>query len=465
VNKYRLFKESVKGAVEAFKQIDKNETIRIISHLDSDGICAASILINALNNENIKYSLSVVQQINEMLLYEFKKEHYNYYFFTDLGSGQFTKISKILGDKNIFILDHHELDSQHTNKNIVHVNPHIFGINGSKEISGSGVVYLFSSMLNEKNKAIVHIALVGAIGDIQEDQGFLPLNNEILEEAKRQCKIEVKRGLRFFGMQTRPIYKILEYSTDPYIPEVTGSESGAINFLTQLGINPRNNKNWKRMVDLSEDDMRKLVTGIIMRRFDEKNPDDVLGNIYILPEEKEGSPFRDAKEFSTLLNACGRLYKPSLGIGVCLGDEKLKRRAIEHMNSYKREIVKAIKWYNNNKGRKAIIKEDGFIIINAKKEILSTMIGTLASILSKSKELKEGTYIMSLARELHYNTKVSLRVAGPNKNVDLKRLMIEITSKINDAEAGGHKEAAGAIIPTKVEDEFIEIAREVLRKN
>lgn len=465
MNKYLLFKESVRNAVETFKKIDKSQTLRVISHLDSDGICAASILINALNNENIKYSLSIVQQVNETLLYDLKKEHHDYYFFTDLGSGQYSKILEILSDKKIFILDHHEIDSEQSNGNIVHVNPHLFGINGSREISGSGVVYMFSSMLNEKNKEIAHIAVVGAIGDVQEDQGFLPLNNELLEEAKKQSKIEVKRGLRFFGMQTRPLYKILEYSTDPYIPEVTGSESGAISFLTQLGINPKHYKGWKKMVDLTEEDMKKLVAGIIMRRFDEDNPDDVLGNIYILPEEKEGSPFRDAKEFSTLLNACGRLYKPSLGIGVCLGDEKLKRKAIAHMTSYKREIVKAIKWYNNNKDNKDIIKEDGFVIINAKKEIISTMIGTLASILSKSKELKKGTYIMSMAQDSHHNTKVSLRVVGSRKTVDLKKIMIEITSRLEDAEAGGHKEAAGAIIPTKTEDSFIRIARDILRKH
>ena len=452
----------MKDAVASFRDLDKNETIRVISHLDSDGICAASILINTFNNENIKYSLSIVQQVNEGLLFDLKNEKHQYYFFTDLGSGQFSKIAYILKGKKIFILDHHELDVQTESDNIVHINPHLFGINGSKEISGSGVVYLFCSHVNEKYKSMVHIALIGAIGDIQEHQGFLPLNDELLKEAKKQCKIQVKRGLRCFGMQTRPIHKVLEYSTDPYIPDVSGSESGAIKFLQQIGINPKDKNRWKKMINLSEGDMKKLVTGIIMKRINETDPEDVLGNIYILLDEEEGSPFRDAKEFSTLLNACGRLYKPSLGIGVCLGDKKLKKRAMEHMNNYKKEIIKAIHWYNDNKNSPSVVREDGFVIINAQKKILSTMIGTLASILSKSDEFEEGTYIMSLSHDQHNNTKVSLRVAGKNNSVDLRKIMREVTKHVNNAEAGGHKEAAGAIIPIKEEEKFIKIAKEVL---
>jgi RecJ-like exonuclease len=261
-------------------------------------------------------------------------------------------------------------------------------------------------------------------------------------------------------MQTRPIHKILEYSTDPYIPDVTGSESGAIHFLHQIGIHPKNGKGWKKMIHLSSEDTKKLCTGIIMKRLDETNPEDIFGNIYTLPREKKGSPFRDAKEFSTLLNACGRLNKPSLGIGVCLGDGKLKKKALHHMTLYKKEIIKTLKWYEANKD--SVIRGRGFVIINAETNVISTMIGTLASILSKSGEFPKQTYILSMARAEKNNTKVSLRVASCDKNVDLKALMLQITDQVNGAEAGGHKEAAGAVIPSEEEKNFLAAARSVL---
>ena len=80
---------------------------------------------------------------------------------------------------------------------------------------------------------------------------------------------------------------------------------------------------------------------IILKRLgSEENPDDVLGSIYIMIEEEDENPMKDAKEFATLLNSCGRMNKPSLGIGCCLNDKKSKEDAVILLNNYKREIIK-----------------------------------------------------------------------------------------------------------------------------
>jgi len=463
VDKYKQFKESLKDAAKIFKKIE-NKTIRIVSHLDCDGICACSILIKALNNENRKYSVSIVQQLNKQVIEELSNENNECIIFSDLGSGQLSNINCFLNEKKIFILDHHELEKADINENIVHVNPHLFGIDGGNEISGAGVVYMFAECLDEKNKEFAHLAVIGAIGDIQEKNGFSELNNEILKTAVESKKIRVERGLRFFGIQTRPIHKVLEYSTDPYIPGVSGSESGAVEFLHQLGIEPKNKKGWKTISRLDEDEMKKLVTGIIMKRIDEDEPEDVLGNIYTLNNEKEDSPLKDAKEFSTLLNSCGRLNNASFGIGTCLGDEKIKQKAIENLASYKREIVKAIRWYEGNKKSSYVLNGKGYIIINAKDKIKSTIIGTLASILSKSNGMDDGTFIISMAYTEEDTIKASLRIASKKNDIDLRSLMKRVTEKIKGAEAGGHINASGAMVPIKEESYFIELAKQELSK-
>jgi len=464
MDNYKEFKESVKNAAESFKSLENNKTIRLVSHLDCDGICACSIIIKALNNENRKYSISIVQQLNRQILENLSRENNEYYIFSDLGSGQISNINELFKEKKVFILDHHELEETKANCNITHINPHLFGIDGGSEISGSGVAYLFVSNLNEKNKELAHIAIIGSIGDIQEDNGFLSLNNEILQDAIKSNKIRVERGLRLFGLETRPIHKVLEYSTDPYIPGVSGSESGAIQFLNHLGINPKSEDKWRTINQLDEQEKEKLITGVIMKRLGEENPEDVLGNVYILTKEEQGSPLRDAKEFSTLLNACGRMKNASLGIGACIGDKKLKQKAVDSLLVYRREIVKSLKWYEGNQGNGSIIKEKGFIIINAKDNVRSTMIGTLASILSKSNSLKQGTFITSMAYTEEDTIKASLRIAARKNEIDLRSIMTNITSRIEGAEAGGHINAAGAMIPLDKEAEFIESARVELEK-
>ena len=463
MDSYELFKEDIKKSVEEFKKIPKNEVIRVVSHLDADGISAASIMVKCLNNDNRKYSISIIPQIKKDVLESLAKEPYNYFVFTDIGSGALTEMEKLFKGKKVFILDHHEPEKLDTTDNISFVNPHKFGIDGGIEVSGAGVVYLFASCLDKTLEEFAHIAIIGAIGDMQEKNGFDRINSEILKTAIDRGKIKVIRGLRLFGAQTKPLHKVLEYCTDPYIPDVTGSESGAIQFLHQIGINPKHGKEWKKVTHLSKEEMKSLVTGVILKRLDEKNPDDVLGNVYILREEKEESPTKDAKEFATLLNACGRLDKASLGIGTCLGDEKIKKKAIYLMVDYKKEIINSLKWYDENKTSGFITKGNGYVIINAQDKIRSTLIGTLASILSKSNTSKE-KFILSMAQLIDGTTKVSLRMCGINNEMDLKQIIVDIIEGMPNCEAGGHANAAGALITTDMEDEFINRAKVVLEK-
>lgn len=466
MDRYKEFKQSAAGAAERFRKLDKKEVIRVVSHLDADGISACAILVKTLNMLNRKYSISILPQLKEATIKELKDENHNYYFFTDFGSSQISAIKELLRDKTVFILDHHEIPSEEElPESITQVNPHMFGIDGSKEISGSGVVYLFCKNLMPELD-LAHIAVIGAIGDVQESKdGFMKLNEEILLEAVKQGSIGVKKGIRFFGRQTRPLHKMLEYSTDPYIPGVTGSESAAIQFLQQIGINPKIGGEWKKIVHLSEKEVNKLIAGIVMKRINEEDPEDILGNVYTLVKEEKESPTRDAREFATLLNACGRMNKASLGIGACIGDKRLKQKAVRHLAEYKRAIIEAMKWYNKNKDSSDVVFEDGFAIINARENIYPTMIGTVASILSKSNELKGGTYILSMARADDSTTKVSLRISGRRtQDVDLRGVIDEITKQVG-GEAGGHAFAAGASISTADEEKFVETAKIVLSRH
>jgi len=459
---YEAFKDYIKGIAEKFKAIDKKETIRLISHLDADGIAAASIMIRLLNKDNRKYSISIVHHLTEPVIKALSKEAYKYFIFTDLGSGQIHLIKELLKNKTIFILDHHKPEDAKA-ENIYHVNPHHFQIDGSYEIAGSGVVYLFACEVNNELKNLAHVAIIGAIGDIQEEQGFSEINKQILDIAVEVGKIKVIKGIRVFGAQTRPLHKVLEYSTNPYIPGVSGSESGAIQFLQHIGISPKNGNGWTKLVHLNDEELKRLATAIIMKRLNEEKPEDIIGNVYILPQEDKESPTRDAKEFSTLLNACGRLGKASLGIGACLGDKKIKERAIRSMVDYKRELVNALRWYEANKESENVIKDDGYLIINARDNIMPTIVGTLASIISKSGNVKEGNFVMSMADLLDGSTKVSLRIASnKQKDVDLREIMKKIIDKVG-GEAGGHMHAAGAIIPNEKEEVFISAAKFILK--
>lgn len=459
---YDEFSKLLSEAAEAYKQLGHDEIIRVVTHLDADGLSGAAVVIQMLTRDNRRYSLSTVHQLDETVLKQIALEPYKIVIFADLGAGQFSLIKEHLRDKTVIILDHHELQEEFQAENIIHVNPHITDVNGSVEVSGAGVAYLFAKAVNPQNVNLAHIGIIGAIGDMQEDKGFKHVNNIILQDAKRAGKIKEITGIRVYGAQTRPLHKVLELSNEYPIPGVTGSESAAISFLQSIGIDPKKGGAWKKLVDLTDDELQRLATNVILRRLEDEHPEAILGPVYILREEKNESPLRDAREFATLLNACGRLSKSSLGIGALMGNEKIKQKAIAAMGSYKREISNALRWYRENESQ--FVQGKGYRIVNAEDNIMPTIIGTLSSIVSKSDQLAPGTFILSMAQMLGDTTKVSLRVAGNVNGLNLRDIMTEIVSEV-DGQAGGHHEAAGALFDSSREAEFINAAKRVLQQH
>jgi RecJ-like exonuclease len=435
----------VASAASKFRNLKIVKPVRIITHLDSDGISSCAIITKLFDLENISYLVSVVPQLDKERLREFSKEDCDTFFFTDLGSGQISLINKFMSDKNVVILDHHETESSETNH--IFVNPHLQGIDGSKEISGSGVCYLFAKAANPLMKNMSHIALIGAMGDVQENNNeFLVLNKEIINDAVEEGLVKVKRGLRLYGINSRPLYRALQYSD---IPELS-NETSCINFLESIGIPVKNNGVWRKLNDLNDAEMKMLTAGLIIKRIKEDKPESIVGNNYVFLKETPGSVFSDAKEFSTVLNACGRMDMPSVGIGACRGDDKSKKKALQVVQEYKSEIMNAINWYKNGKDK--IIEGENYLIINAEDKIRHTVIGTLMSIISKSNNLNAKDYVLGMARTDDNFTKISLR--SKLTDIDLHELITKII-KDTGGESGGHMYAAGAVIPTDLENDFI----------
>jgi single-stranded DNA-specific DHH superfamily exonuclease len=105
------------------------------------------------------------------------------------------------------------------------------------------------------------------------------------------------------------------------------------------------------------------------------------------------------------------------------------------------------------------ISGKNYTIINARDQIKDTIIGTVASIISKSPVYAEGTIIVALA----YNEdkiKVSARIAGKEgKNVRevLNKVVVQL-----GGEVGGHPNAAGCLIQRDHESQFIQELQKVL---
>jgi len=457
------FLNCIKKSTEEFNKISSNEHIRVISNYDCDGLTSAALITKALAKQDRTFSVRIIKQLTNKILKEIATESYNYYIFADLGSSSIEFFNSNMQNKKIFVLDHHQIKNSDLKNGFI-INPLLFDVDGSKEISASGVSYLFTKSLDSSNEENAYLSIIGAIGDSQENSGFIGCNSLILEDSKRY-NLEVKNGLRMFGSQTRPLHKMLQFSTDPYIPGVTGDEQAAISLLEESGIEYYANNKWKKLNDLTEEEVKRLTTVLIMKISNYGNPKNIFGPVYSLKNEANDSILKDVKEFSTVLNCCGRLNKPGVGIGLCLNDKQSKGKALELISEYRKEITEGLEWFYNNKNQEGIIEHENYVLIIAEGYIRDSLIGTITSIISKSGIYNEGKILISMAHNVDGNTKISARISRYNaNNINVKEILDSICTGIN-AEVGGHIEAAGAIISQADEELFIRNVKEFFNKS
>lgn len=436
--------------------------IRLITHYDTDGIVSGAIMIEALARLGKEFHLSVVKQLDRKTIEKLSEEKYGLIVFLDLGSGQVGDIEEKLKDKKIIVVDHHQVQGEPVS--IVHLNPLDFGI--SENISGSGVSYLVARAFSAKNRDLSELAIIGAVGDSQigsvgDNWGLLGLNKEILKDAVATKKIRVGRGLRLWGRSRRPVHKALEYSMELYIPGITGSESGSVQFLQEMGIKlKKENGEWRTLSDLSEEEQKKLATGIIKERIrgNEEYPQHIFGDVYDMPGRKD---FNDVGEFATIINAMGKSMKAWIGIALCLKKPGVAERVNAVYENYRKDIGKALGWFEEN--RYALKERRAGYYLLAGGHIPEHIISNIVSILANSEfSIKP---IFAFADTEDGDVKVSARASDElvEKGMNLMEVVREAARAV-EGEGGGHRGAAGGTIPKGSEEKFISIVEEILGK-
>jgi len=428
---------ALKSIIDKIESISKEKPIKIISHNDTDGITSAAIFSQAMRRWNKPFSLQIVKSLDPQFIEKLPEDHL--LIFLDLASGSLEHIAK--KKTEVIILDHHEVISD-IPENVSIVNPTLLN---EEPISGAGLCYLFAKILSDQNKDLATLAVIGMVGDMMEKNP-----SKIYEEIIKDSQTTIKRGLLLYP-STRPLDKALEYCSNPYIPEVTGSYKGVLELLRDANITKENGK-WKALYELTEEEMSNLITAIMLRKVGESSLSKMIGNLYLV---KFFSKMEDARELSALINACSRMDHPNVSLGFCLGNSEFKKQAEGIYRKYKQHIVTALKFVSEMEK----ITGKNYTIINAKDNIKDTIIGTITSIISFSPLYPEGNVIVGMA----YNgdkIKVSTRLAG-REGRNVREMLTKVVLPLG-GEVGGHPAAAGCIIEKDQEQEFIEELKKVL---
>jgi len=463
-----LLKSASKAADLLSEYVEKGEVIHVTSHLDADGLAAAGIISKSLYRLGGLLRIRIEKWIDEGIVNELATEKPAIIVFTDLGSGYLDLLKEKLSNCPVVILDHHQPMGEPL-PNFIQVNPHLHGIDGSHDLSGAGVAYLVAKALDETNIDLAYLAVVGALGDLQdkyEQRKLGGLNERIVEDAMKAGCLKVETDLLFFGRETRPIHQALACTTNPFIPGISGEEDKSLAFLTSLKIAPKHKEKWRALRDLSETEKQALFSALAeyldSKGFSGDVALNLIGTVYTLIHEEPWTSLRDAREFGSMLNATGRMDKPSLGVALCMGD---RGAALEQANAvleeYRRTLTRYLNWITEKPGR--IQELNNIYVVRGEKFIDEKSISAISSILSTSLAKPEKPLIGYSLVPKEKAAKISARATAlpADKSVNLGEIMHEAAEKFS-GRGGGHDVAAGAQVPIEHLESFLKLVDEIV---
>jgi single-stranded-DNA-specific exonuclease len=459
------FSDALKHFCEKLRAtVEEGNEIAIVTHLDADGITSASIMAMALRRMGARCSVRTVSGMGPSVVEMMKADARDFYLITDLGGGWSSVLGRELGNKWL-IIDHHELAEEEiiTDDRRSILNPWKFGIDGGRELAAGGVAYKVAETLDFNNRDLSPIAIVSAVAD-RQDQGdkksLLGLNAEILKTAQSLGLITVDLDVTLGDRETRPVHESLAFAESHYIDGLTWNKEACYLLLKNAGIKLKNdNGRWRVLAEFSYEEKTNVVQAVANfvansdKRLSEIMLDDLMGYVYTLTREDKRSHLRDARGFSTMLNACGRIGRPGVGVAICMGDRSAALSVGEEtISTYKATIRKNLskifseKWRIADNGKSVFIIGDGIL----EEEIL----GGVSSFLSRSPSFRGRFLFVRTLTRTGIHRFSSRKCMDCKSEANLGKIMREVSEALN-GQGGGHAAAAGCTIPSSKLEDFI----------
>jgi len=182
------FRNKANQAITKLK-MEKPKEAMIVHHDDADGLCSAAITKRTLEREGIKVKTFCLEKVYTEVIEDIHSTAGQTIFYVDIASSHADIISDYNRGRNLtIILDHHDPKPSKDPK-VLDLNLEHHGFKGETDFSGATCCYLFAKALKEKNSDLSYLALVGSC---EIPEGFLGINETVLEEALKNGAIQQK---------------------------------------------------------------------------------------------------------------------------------------------------------------------------------------------------------------------------------------------------------------------------------
>jgi len=442
---------------DLLKLARNGKRIMVVTHIDADGLCSGSLVLAALMRKGANVALRTLPELDRPAIESLASQGYDFYIFTDLASGLVPELEASLGAR-FLVLDHHQAPEEDLVKLSV-VNAWAFGYDGGREACSSSVAYFFASALDPANRDLSPLAVVGSLADRQDSgpgRSLTGLNREAVMEAQAAGLLTVSPDLMFSGRETRPIHEAIALTSTPYLKGISGSKDAALALLHQSGIRLKEEGAWRTISSLSPEEKKQLtelIAGVVGGSEGATEAiAGLVGEAYTLEYEDAYTPLRDAREFGTLLNSCGRMGESGIGVSVCLGDRTDSlAQAMKTLSDYRSGLNKALTAISAEPSK--LVPRGVLVLVRGEGVVDERLLGPVLSILTSSSDLRDKVVVgSSLSGDS--SLKISCRLGDSYAgSVNLGLLMREAALAVGGV-GGGHDRAAGAKVPISRSEEF-----------
>lgn len=100
-----------RARVEAEKVLDistRGARVLVVTHIDADGLSSGSVAFSALARKNVAVSVRAIPDLDPRAIERLRADNFDFYLFTDLGSGLLEELSRAFGER-FLVVDHHQV--------------------------------------------------------------------------------------------------------------------------------------------------------------------------------------------------------------------------------------------------------------------------------------------------------------------------------------------------------------------
>ena len=472
---YKEFYENLNLTSEKLKNLitERKDTL-IVSDSSCDGIISASILVRAIWKLGGKATARFVKNINQDGFGDLKNEDHEFYFFTELGGGRgISEFFSKLFSKKWILVGHNKLSFPEiaTDDNNAILNPWKYDIDGDKEITSGGMSYFLVKNLDKRFTDLSPLAIVSALGEYQDVGGkrsLIGLNNQILEDSKKNGLMQTDIDLLLSFNESLPIHESIANTFIPYLHGLTCDSNKCLELLKNTSIELRKDGRWKTIADINQEEKFLIIESIKNHLNSQLNnnvknlENFLIGYRYILLTEEYGSHLYDARRFSELLNSCALSKKSGMGMSICLGErteslEEAERDVQEFKSSSQKLISKILKekWRICDRGPLVLINAEGIIEID--------YVGYLFRLLTSHYHFMNKLIIMKISIDENYS-KYFLS-SGYEGVVDVEQMETQFSITTNKDIVKFSNDDGQIIIPVAQEDSLVSTILKLIKKN